>query len=373
MLQRPRARIYSDLLDRFFKELVLLGTMRVSWLSGRVLGKDLCGTTQSSLADGLVGLGHEVFVYSPGHSYSEKFQHIPLQKGKIKGLLWWGNIQSLRTHLGAINASDHVLVDWRLHSITPLITTNWTLIDRGPPADRGMLSIFQWKQWSRGWKKANSGTAVSEKHADFIHLRTGMPLNRITVLQAGADMAKFTPGLKGGPLKIAYQGRIDFHRGVLLLPQILNGLQKRGVEASLHIHGEGDAVHTIKQMDVDNLHLTSALDSNKLAACQSAYDVGILPMPKSKVWELASPLKRSEYLASGMIICGIDHMGHQLPKSGEWLQLYPEEKFVEMCCEWLAGLNRQDLQPLQKSARTYAETHLNWDYTARILADSISE
>jgi len=347
--------------------------MRVSWLSGRVLGNDLCGTTQSSLADGLVELGHEVFLYSPGRISTSKFHHIPLQNGRIKGLHSWTVVRALRSNIEEINKSEHVLIDWRLHAITPFITTKWTLIDRGPPADRGILSLLQWKQWAKGWNKAACGTAVSRSHANFIHKRTGMPLDGITILHAGVDVDKFSPGVKSGILKMVYQGRVDRHRGVLLLPKILIALHNRGIKASLNIHGEGDALNKLKQMKIPELFVTSSLDSAELASRQSEYDIGFLPMPKDKVWELASPLKRSEYLASGLVICGIDHPGHRLPQSGEWLQLYSEEKFVEHCCEWLVKIERKQLNKLQNTARKYAETHLSWAYSTKLLEESMLE
>ena len=39
-----------------------------------------------------------------------------------------------------------------------------------------------------------------------------------------------------------YHGRVDVHRGVMSLPMILAGLHSQGVDAELHIHGNGDAI-----------------------------------------------------------------------------------------------------------------------------------
>ena len=75
----------------------------------------------------------------------------------------------------------------------------------------------------------------------------------------------------------------------------------------------------------------------------------------TKVWSLASPLKRSEYLASGMVVCGIDHTGHQIEDSGDWLQLFTQREFITSTVDWIANLDRSKLQSLQKQSRDYAE------------------
>lgn len=359
--------------DRFLKEGFVLRMMRVAWLSGRVLGDDLCGTTQFSLSNGMVEMGLDVILYSPGRMTTANFKHIRIDRGSVKGLHSWRIVRALHNHIESINSADHVLVDWRLHAITPLLTGNWTLVDRGPPADQGVLSLFQHQQWKRGWKKARQGTAVSTAHANYIHHETGMDIENISVIPAGVDVARFTPGIKKGVLKMAYQGQIDAHRGVLMLPKILIHLQEKGIEVSLHFHGDGDAAEKIRNMEISGLEITSPVDSDELAMLQSEYDVGFLPMPDRNIWRLASPLKRSEYLASGMVVCGIDHTGHHLPKSEQWLQLFQEEQFVEKCVEWLAEIKRCELLLLQQAARRYAERHLSWNNSVQILVDRISQ
>ncbi|MBP51986.1 MAG: hypothetical protein CMI27_02455 [Opitutae bacterium] len=346
--------------------------MKVSWLSGRVLGNDLCGTTQTSIAEELCKLGHTVNLYSPGQIETSQFRHIQIPRGSIKGLHSSTVVRSLRSKIKDINSSDHVLIDWRLHAITPLITVPWTLIDRGPPADRNFLSWFQWIQWKRAWKKTTYGTAVSQAHAEFINLKTKTHLANIAIIQAGVDTEMFRKGTKSGGLKLSYQGRVDKHRGVMALPKILEILNEKGVDASLHIHGDGNALIALQKLDIPNLHVTSTVSSSTLAEKLSNYDVGFLPMPESNVWKLASPLKRSEYLASGMIICGIDHTGHRIQDSGDWIQLFSQQRFIVDCSEWLAGLDRESLQKLQDSSRHYAVENLLWSSSAKVLVESIS-
>ena len=46
--------------------------MKIVWLSSRVLGSNLCSTTQIQLANGQVDKGHSVDFYSPGVSNNNR-------------------------------------------------------------------------------------------------------------------------------------------------------------------------------------------------------------------------------------------------------------------------------------------------------------
>ena len=148
---------------------------------------------------------------------------------------------------------------------------------------------------------------------------------------------------------------------------ILAGLHSQGVEATLHIHGVGDALERLKSMDLEGLEVTDALPQDNLAKLLSEYDIGLLPMPEHKVWSLASPLKRSEYLACGMVVCGIDHAGHQIEASGDWLQLYTQKDFITSTVSWIKSLDRESLSYLQQESRKFAEENLSWSHSVDAL------
>ena len=94
-------------------------------------------------------------------------------------------------------------------------------------------------------------------------------------------------------------------------------------------------------------------------------------MPNQKVWRLASPLKRAEYLACGMIVIGIDHSGHTIDDAGDWLQLFDQEKFVDNAVEFIKNLELNKLRELQKQARLFAESNLDWSVSVDRLNDLI--
>ena len=157
----------------------------------------------------------------------------------------------------------------------------------------------------------------------------------------------------------------------MLLPRILEGLQQKGIDATLHIHGIGDVTNRLENISLDGLEVTGLITQSELANLLSSYDVGLLPMPVNEVWNLASPLKRSEYLASGLVVCGVDHSGHQLNNSGDWLQLFDQKSFIKDTVNWIASLDRQLLTAHQKEARAYAEENLSWSHSVDALESMI--
>lgn len=325
-----------------------------------------------SLADGLAANGHKVSVYSPGHAEGRNFHHIELERSNIRGFQTKSLRQNLNKHLDEINRSDIILLDWPLISIQSSLKPPIILIDRSPPADRGLLANLQWKYWKRAWKNASRGTVVSAAHRDFVYAKTGMPSASIGIVPAGVDIDLFKMCEKIGPIKLVYHGRVDLKRGVMSLPLILAGLQQQGVDATLHIHGAGDAFDRLSKIELDGFEITHSLPQTELAEKLSTYDIGLLPMPVDKVWNLASPLKRSEYLASGLAVCGIDHSGHQIDDSGKWLQLFDQEKFISSTVDWIESLDRQLLTAYQKEARAYAEKNLSWSHSVEALEAMIS-
>lgn len=345
--------------------------MKVIWLSSRFLGGDLSSTTQIQLANGLVEKGHRVEFYSPGKAVGNSFNHHIVERSNIRGFQASSVVKQLRTRLDEFKDADVVLIDWPIFKLAKLIDSPVVLIDRSPPADRGVLAKLQWPKWNNAWSKAIRGTVVSEAHRQFVADFTKTPSASIGVIPAGVDLKLFKLGEKNGPIRMVYHGRVDVHRGVMSLPMILAGLQSQGIDATLHIHGKGDAISRLKNIDMKGLEISDAVPQSEIADLLSRYDVGFLPMPENKVWNLASPLKRSEYLASGLVICGINHGGHQIKDSGEWLQLFSQKEFITSTVDWLKSMDRDSLSDLQKQARKYAEDNLSWSHSVDTLESII--
>jgi len=345
--------------------------LTIAWLSSRVLGSDLCSTTQINLANGLASRGHTVVFYSPGTVSNCLFEHVQVMRSNVKGFQSQSVVNNIRTRLDEISNYDVILLDWTIAKLAKNMDQKVILVDRGPPADRGIFAKLQRIVWSKSWKKATQGLVVSEKHRDFVIGKIKQNNHSIGVVPAGVDLELFQIGKKNGPIKLAYHGRVDVHRGVMSLPMILAGLHSQGVEATLHIHGTGDAVERLKSMELEGMEVTDAIPQDDLAKLLSEYDVGLLPMPEHTVWSLASPLKRSEYLACGMVVCGIDHAGHQIEASGDWLQLYTQKDFITSTVSWIKSLDRRLLSDLQAESRKFAEENLSWSHSVDALESII--
>ena len=68
---------------------------------------------------------------------------------------------------------------------------------------------------------------------------------------------------------------------------------------------------------------------------------------------------------------GIDHTGHRIDDSGEWLQLCKEEDFIEQAVKFIASLDVAKLRELQGQARLFAEANLDWSPIVNRLSDLI--
>ena len=93
-------------------------------------------------------------------------------------------------------------------------------------------------------------------------------------------------------------------------------------------------------------------------------------MPKRTAWVVASPLKRSEYLASGLCVFGVDHEGHRLDHEKPWFVLAAEEDFHEVGLEYLKNFSTHD-NVQSHEARAFAEQHCSWDEAITNLKDGI--
>lgn len=348
--------------------------MKVAWLTARSFGHDLCGTTQIELSIGLVKRGIDLTIYAPGTFPNERIRHVPLERSKIKGRQSASLVKRIRRYLDQINRADVVLVDWKLSKIIPKIETEVILIDRGPPADQGVFSLLQWRAWKRGWKSVKKGCVVSENHRDFVEKIAPSKGREITVLPAGVNTTLFKKSARNGPIRLVYQGRIDAHRGIDSVLDLFQSLDQTSNGFELYLHGKGDMVETIRNKNLEHVYITGHLSQSVLAQRLAEYDIGLLPMPASKIWKLASPLKRAEYLGAGLLILGIHHQGHELLKgrTEQFSLLFDQHEFHTRSKKWLESLRREDIGPLQDKARAYAEAHLDWSQSVDYLLSMIS-
>ena len=359
--------------------------MRITWFTGRSLG-DLCSTTQIELAAGLARLGHKVTIVNGDNqenSGGQLWNHIPLNTSGIRGLqskILGRRIKKWILEHQSISIG-FAIVDWKIaHSVVPSLEHHnvpWILMDRSPPADSNIFAILQWPSWKRAWRlvrrsETGRGCVVSNQHGLFVQQKTGCQREKITVLNAGVDLKKFKPIKKVETLTLVYHGRVDRNRGVLALPMLLQKARTRGINCNLIVIGEGDAFLRLKRIadQDDSFEVVPTLSQEKLAKRLGEVHIGLLPMPETKVWRISSTLKRSEYMASGLLVFGIDHDGHRInSENTQWMKLVPQHDFHTEGCKWLQNLNQEKITHLSSLSRGYAEEHLDWEKSILALQD----
>ena len=362
--------------------------MQIYWFSGRSL-VDLCSTTQTSLASGLVERGYGLIFINPDPEDSHDnwpWQHQSIPKSSFPGFQSRSLGKNMRNWFKDHHEENDAIafVDWRIANyLIPEFkkrNTKWILIDRSPPADKGILSFLQWPSWKRSWRlvRANSaarGCVVSQKHQEFVQKKTGVKASSITVLPAGVNLELFQPSTRFSKITMVYHGRLDLHRGVLALPMLLQKVKKSGLDARLIMIGDGDSMEGLRSMAAENddFEIHSTLQQDALAEIISRCHIGLLPMPENKMWAIASPLKRSEYAASGLLIFGIDHAGHRFSTNDslDWMKLVKQYDFHDDGVKWLNNLDEQQIEQLSIQARTYAEENLSWEHTLDSLEQTI--
>ena len=359
--------------------------MNIIWFSGRKMA-DLCSTTQKSLGSGLVERGHNLIFVNPdlaGSHTNFPWTHQSITASQIPGLKSITLARKMNKWLCENLPKENtvVILDWRIaKQLTKTLQKHkipWILMDRSPPADSNILAKLQWRYWKKAWKSVQAhqkiGCVVSQAHREFTSRNTGISQTLAVPITAGVDNNQFQNGVKSSPIKLCYHGKLDSNRGLMQLISIHSSLVDSGVDVELYLHGNGDLTSRLASIKNEKIHVTETLDSDNLEQCLSGYDIGFLPMPDERIWRLASPLKRGEYLASGMIVLGINHTGHQMDNSDDWLVLFDENKFVQSSVDFIRNLDLERLRQSQINAREYAEANLDWSHSVAILEDILSK
>ena len=360
----------------------------VYWLTCRSAG-DLCATTHRALLMGLIHRGHEVTLVNPdtvGVHQDEAWAHVHVPSSNLPGraaaaaarhMRLWATDQTFPHHAVAV-------LDWRIaRHMAPVfdrLGVPWAVLDRSPPAHPGLLSKLQWLVWKRAWRQVENnpkavGFVVSPLHARLVEKRTSTSPNNIVVLPAGVDLTQFQPGERRQRLTMVYHGRLDKNRGVLALPMLVQKARSAGVDVDLVMVGDGDAVAGLKRVasEITGIDVHPVMPQHELAPLLSTCHIGLLPMPNTPVWAVASPLKQSEYAASGLLMFGVDHQGHRLRKrrSESWLKLTSQADFFEDGVPWLQGLSIADVERIGAEVRAFAEAELSWDVAVDALHASL--
>ena len=368
--------------------------MKLIWCTTRHFGEDLCATTQVAIINQLLSSGHEVTVLGPDvPTETYAWEHVQLKQSSIKGNKASSLAKSIVNYLKEIGLEAHVVfIDWALvRYVSPLVEQNgirWMCIDRSPPADANLLAKLQRNVWKKAWKMVSSslkrngkcigGMVVSAAHQKLVTKTFSIAEERLCILHAGVNNELFKPNnfeSFGNPIKMVYHGKMDRHRGILKLVLLLDELENNGIEAELSLIGSGDLDTHLSNISKSkpNLSFQKPIPQSDIAEVLQEHQIGFLPMPNLPVWTISSPLKRSEYMSSGLLVLGIKHSGHHLPTMNNNLgcyKLFDQQTFVDDSVEQIQKwVNDDNYAQLSTEARQYAEIHLDWSATTQSLLD----
>jgi len=364
--------------------------MKLLWITHRKFS-DFCATTPLALANGLVELEFDLTIINPDQDDSHKdsvWKHIGLETNAVRGFQSRSFSKKVLTHLESIELEyDAYIMDWQVGTKVGRLLSQQNrpcfLMDRSPPADLGILAKMQWRDWKGAWKLVKkglftSGFVVSNAHLRFVIQSTNIPATNISVLEAGVVTSDDAIPLSRDDddvWKFVYHGRLDKHRGILEFMKHIVAWNNVGIACHLTLIGEGPAVSEIKKTHAKNpafFTLKGRMHHHEVLEELKEHHIGILPMPATKVWKLASPLKRGEYLASGLMVVGLDHQGHRFDDGvGSWMQLHKAPILRTKISSFLNSLSNEEFSDYSQSAIEFAREQLPWSRSIEILADCI--
>lgn len=146
-------------------------------------------------------------------------------------------------------------------------------------------------------------------------------LTKFTEISPGVDMRKFDSVRKNKkyPKHFVYIGTLARTRKIeLLIEYFINAVNTYGLQLTLDIYGQGDAVNGIceligKASLQNNISLKGVLPQTELFTKLKNYDAGIAYVPDNEDWAVfskAPTLKSLEYAAAGLPIVASFTEGH---------------------------------------------------------------
>ena len=361
----------------------------VYWITCRSMA-DMCSTSHRALLEGLNRKGINITLLNAddgSRHADEPWDHCAIPSSNVPGMVARTMARHAKRWISQQSFSERavVVVDWRMASaLAPALNRQgvpWAVLDRSPPAHQGWLSKLQWPVWSKAWRlliqhHGAIGFVVSPRHRDLVCRRVGVLPSQITVLPTGTDVDLFVPGVRKERTTLVYHGRLDKNRGVLALPMLVSKARQANVDVDLCLIGDGDAVKGLDRIaqSMQGVELIQKCPPSALAQLIGTCHIGLLPMPFTEVWSVASPLKQSEYAAAGLPMLAIDHAGHQLRghREASWLKLVAQEDFFEEGIAWLKSMIDGDYEQASRDVRTFAMNELRWDTTVDALHDALN-
>ncbi len=153
---------------------------------------------------------------------------------------------------------------------------------------------------------------LSEEIKDILINSYRVKPEKIYIQSSGVEMKKFYPinaclkKSNENKLKLVYITSIDLQRGIQTVIKALEFVNEKDIPVSLSIIGSGPkkVLNKLKRLAADHevsdrLEWIGFVPHHKLPEILNKYDIGLCILPDLKAYEVASPVKLLEYLATG--------------------------------------------------------------------------
>lgn len=235
--------------------------------------------------------------------------------------------------------------------------------------------------------KANKIITVTEKLKEVLHEEYKIPLNKLVVLENGANTDLFKPidqiearTILGLDLKrkyICFVGSLSPHQGVEYLIKSAPLILEKNPFTCFLIVGGGNLESTLKnltkELNIENRFIfTGIVKYDTVNIFISASDLCVAPYIKKRNEKIGiSPLKLYEYLACGkpVIASNITGLSDLLEKANAGIVVSPEnpQELAKAICELLK--NDQLREQFGENGHTYVSQNHSWTIVAKKVVD----
>jgi glycosyltransferase involved in cell wall biosynthesis len=269
-----------------------------------------------------------------------------------------------------------------------LLRTSFVLDIRSCPVDltgaRYSVSRGRYELAIRFAKRFYEGiTVITELYRQDIASRFGINKNDIGVWSSGVSAQLFDPArvdrrrvesiqshlALDDRMVVMYHGVLSAFRGLQNAVKALAILRAEGHgNAALVFVGDGPAAAEITSLAEEHgasgaVKVVGSVPHEEVPSWIAACDAGILPFPRSKWWQMSSPLKLLEYLAMGKPVMLTDLPAHRAVMGDAKCAVYVEDSSPAAIARGFRALASQKgaLPRIGKEGRAIVLEKFTWE------------
>jgi len=256
-------------------------------------------------------------------------------------------------------------------------------------ADNIMIRVINWIE-KLTIPKADKVIAVTPRMKELLQSEYGVPSNRISMVQNGADTDSFTPmnpvmaretlGLAQDINYVGFVGSLTRWQGIEYLIQSLPLVIKQCPNARLLIVGDGRMRRELFELaektgSSNKIIFTGTVPYHEVPLYINAMDICVASFRKERNERCGlSPLKLSEYMACGKAIVGSRLSGLEVLEQQNAGILVEPENVPELAAAIISLLQNNELRmQMGNNGRRYVVKYHSWKSVAGRVAEVFSE